>query len=273
MNTIIWKAHTRAISSKKVLILWISIVNVGSNLGLCSTIIRKKFVKVHAARESVNVVKHVIMDGLENFREEDRRSCISWLEKGRSIVRHSRGYLWLFFDDKQINHNFYSGMPDERERVPLKCLTKVVRNSQRIMEYASKHHEHGTIPFEMGHDFKGEHVEERSYRNDCQISTLREIIKSIYSEGYNAGHIAILYGDKKAIPPNLESEFPLERIGKAACNEENRLVVSTFHKYSGLERPVVILVNVASDCPELGKNAMYCCTTRAMVKLIVLTQE
>ena len=164
-------------------------------------------------------------------------------------------------------------MPDERERVPLKCLTKVVRNSQRIMEYASKRHEHGTIPFEMGHDFKGEHVEERSYRKDFQISTLRETIESIYSEGYNAGDIAILYGDKNAIPPNLESEFPLERIVRARCNDVNCLVLSTFHKYSGLQRPVVILVNVASDCPGQGKNAIYCCATRAMVKLIVLTQD
>lgn len=268
-------AHTRAISSKKVLILLISIVNVGSNLDLCRTISRKKFVKAYAVQESLAKVKHVIMDGLENFREEDQESRCSWLDKGRRIVSKNSncGYLWLFFDDKQINHDLHSGMPDERERVPLKSLTKVVRNSQCIMKYASKHHENGTIPFEMGHDFKGDHVEERSYREGCQISTLREVIESLYSEGYNAGDIAILYGYKKAIPPNLEFELSLERKVKATCNDENFLVVSTFHKYSGLERPVVILVNVASDCPERGKNAMYCCATRAMVKLIVLTQE
>lgn len=26
------------------------------------------------------------------------------------------------------------------------------------MEYASRHHENGSIPFEMGHDFKGKDV-------------------------------------------------------------------------------------------------------------------
>lgn len=78
---------------------------------------------------------------------------------------------------------------------------------------------------------------------------------------------------KRVIPSNLEFELSLGRIAKATRNDADCLVVSTFHKYSGLKRPVVILVNVASDCPRRGKNAMYCCATRAMVKLIVLTQE
>lgn len=78
---------------------------------------------------------------------------------------------------------------------------------------------------------------------------------------------------KRVILSNLEFELSLGRIAKATRNDADCLVVSTFHKYSGLKRPVVILVNVASDCPRRGKNAMYCCATRAMVKLIVLTQE
>ena len=78
---------------------------------------------------------------------------------------------------------------------------------------------------------------------------------------------------KRVIPSNLEFELSLGRIAKATRNDADCLVVNTFHKYSGLKRPVVILVNVASDCPRRGKNAMYCCATRAMVKLIVLTQE
>lgn len=78
---------------------------------------------------------------------------------------------------------------------------------------------------------------------------------------------------KRVIPPNLEFELSLGRIAKATRNDAECLVVSTFHKYSRLKRPVVILVNVASDCPKRVKNDMYCCATRAMVKLIVLTQE
>ena len=75
------------------------------------------------------------------------------------------------------------------------------------------------------------------------------------------------------IQRTLEFELSLGRIAKATRNDAECLVVSTFHKYSGLKRPVVILVNVASDCPKRVKNDMYCCATRAMVKLIVLTQE
>lgn len=78
---------------------------------------------------------------------------------------------------------------------------------------------------------------------------------------------------KRVIPPNLEFELSLGRTAKATRNDAECLVLSTFHKYSGLKRPVVILVNVASDCPKRVKNDMYCCATRAMVKLIVLTQE
>ena len=67
---------------------------------------------------------------------------------------------------------------------------------------------------------------------------------------------------KRVIPPNLEFELSLGRIAKATRNNAECLVVSTFHKYSGLKRPVVILVNVASDCPKRVKNDMYCCATR-----------
>lgn len=49
-------------------------------------------------------------------------------------------------------------MPDEGEWMFLKVLTKVIGNCQCLMEYASRHHENGSIPFEMGHDFKGEDV-------------------------------------------------------------------------------------------------------------------
>lgn len=92
-------------------------------------------------------------------------------------------------------------MLDKGEWVPLKHLTKVIRNSQCIMEYASEHHENGSILFDMGHDFKGEHVIERSYWEGYQISTLRAVIKSLYSEGYNAGDITFIYGNKESYSP------------------------------------------------------------------------
>ena len=214
------------------------------------------------------------MDGLENFRYEDG----NWLQKARKLVRqHSTldpGYLWLFTDNCQINHSYPTGMPDEREQQPWFLLKKVIRNSGRIMEYASSALlEKREVDIEIGHDFEGEEVSDRRYQVGSQISFLREVIQSLYNEGYSAGDIALLYGDIRVIPKNLQDEMDLGQIANAGENDSDHLVVSSLHKYSGLERPVVILVNVRVSLPQGARNAIYCCATRAMVKLIDLIED
>ena len=220
-------------------------------------------------------VKHIVMDGVENFRIESRTG--NWLEKARKIVRqHSDdnpGYLWLFIDRYQTNHRSFTGIPDEKEQWPWFRLTKVVRNSERIMEYAITYHrkQNEILDYiEMGHDFPGEGVEVIEKTLYPKIEDLKEIIQSLYSEGYSAGDIAVLFGADSVIPPDLQDILDVGKIVTVAENDSDHLVASSCREFSGLERPVVVLCHIIVAVLSGDKNAIYCCASRAQVKLIDL---
>lgn len=220
-------------------------------------------------------VKHIVMDGVENFRIESRTG--NWLEKARKIVRqHSDdnpGYLWLFIDRYQTNHRYFTGIPDEKEQWPWFRLTKVVRNSERIMQYALAYHREQieiSDEIEMGHDFAGEGVEVIEKTLYPKIKDLKEIIQSLYSKGYSAGDIAVLFGDDSVIPPDLQDLLDVGKIVTAAEKDSDHLVASSFREFSGLDRPVVVLFHVMLTLPSGHNNALYCCSSRAQVKLINL---
>lgn len=233
-------------------------------------------------RSDLTEVKHIIMDEVQSFTDEDRNkeNGDSWLQKARKLVRqHSvddPGFLWLFVDNKQINHGHPTGIPDEKDQTPSFTLTKVIRNSHRIFKYAARNifSKEATGEIEIGHDFEGENIVGKRYsKNEAsQISVLKTVLGSLSSEGYSQGDIAILYGKENCIPTTLRDKLFPEVTVDAEKNDSEYLVISTLRKYSGLERPVVILVNVEDSLP-FGSNknsAFYCCATRAMVKLVIL---
>lgn len=232
-------------------------------------------------RKDWSEVKHIVMDEVQSYRDGDReRDGDNWLQKAKKVVRqHSiedPGYLWLFIDKNQINHCHPTAIPLEREQVPDFRLRRVIRNSKRIVEFASKIclDKNAAKDIEMGHDFAGEEVMLRTYRRGkaSQISAVKRAIKSLCTDGYSEGDITLLYGKEDAIPDNLSGRLSL-RIVDAESNESDCLVGSTFRKYSGQERPIVILVNVEGSLPYgSNRNAIYCCATRAMVKLIILRE-
>ena len=232
-------------------------------------------------------VKHVIMDEVHSFRDEDRKKEEeNWLQKGRRLVRQQSdgngddpGYLWLFIDNRQIHHDFPTAIPPEKQQKPSFDLKKIIRNSKRIVDYASKKFldKAALNEIEMGHDFEGDEVSVEFYQKGNEVSTLRKVIKSLRTEGYSDGDITILYGKQDSIPKNLESKLKIEKVVEAEGNDSAHLVVSTFRKYSGLERPVVVLVNlIKQESLPLGSHlhhAIYCSATRAMVKLVILKEK
>ncbi|XP_068711826.1 schlafen family member 13-like isoform X2 [Montipora foliosa] len=256
-------------------------------LQICKCLCRKSFMLM--GEYHLREVKHVIMDEVQSFRDEDRKPGEeSWLQKARRLVRQQsddddddpdRGYLWLFIDNRQIHHGFPTGIPPENQQKPWFCLKKIIRNSKRIVDYASKKFldKAALNEIEMGHDFEGEKVSVKNYQKGNEVSTLRKVVKSLRTEGYSDGDIAILYGKQDSMPENLEIKLKIGEVVKAEGNDSEHVVVSTFRKYSGLERPVVVLVNlIKQESLPLGSNlhrTIYCSATRAMVKLVILKEK
>ena len=189
-----------------------------------------------------------------------------------------RGSLWIFIDRDQVNHNYPTGIPDDIYQQPTFYLTKVIRNSKRISNWAKRFlSENSARQIEMGHDFDGEEPIIKRYTRGEQMAALKEVLLSLLTEGYSERDIAILYGKEDCIPERkyLCSQLNLPEVVDAYGNDSECVLVSTFRKYSGLERPLVILVNIAASLPyRSAPNAsIYCAITRAIVKVVSLEER
>lgn len=189
------------------------------------------------------------------------------------------GFLWLFIDSNQVNHRFRTGIPAPIAQNPSFTLTKVIRNSKNICNYAKTFlQEDVAAQIEMGHDFEGEQRHVKRYPRGQQISALKKELQMLFEEGYSEGDIAILYGKADVIPKLYPSQLGLSSwMDNAEENDSRHVVLSTFRMYSGLERPVVILIDIMASLSaspySLWGASLYCAVTRAMIKVIVLEEE
>ncbi|KAL9988173.1 hypothetical protein ACROYT_G002582 [Oculina patagonica] len=216
-------------------------------------------------------VRHVVMDEVHNY--EQPVGTESWFHKARNLVRQHDpdrpGYLWFFTDNCQSNHTFPTGIPPETQQQPQFRLKKVIRNSRKIFNHSKQYVTEVADALEMGHDFEGECVETKTYSESetSQPNVVNEIYYKLSNSGYRDGDVAILFKKQDCIPPDLPFTFKT-----ATENSSDSLVVSTVLKYSGLERPVVVLVDAIDHIPRGRKQNpfIYCAVTRAMVKLVII---
>lgn len=255
--------------------------------------------------EKFTSIRHVILDEVQAFRDEDG----DWLEKARRLVRQHAshceskyssydpfdtnsetdagccsggdddpGYLWCFIDRNQINHIFRTGIPGSFKQ--MSRLTKVIRNSINIFDFAKGflNDDNAKSQLSIGHDFDGEVVRLVRYQEGQQTNKLIKELKLLFKEGYSKGDVAILFEKDESIPVMTKAEISVQfhvPVLDATFNDSECIVLSTFRKYSGLERPVVIAVDIIASLTKYGlpKPSIYCAATRAMVKLVYLLGE
>ena len=249
--------------------------------------------------------RHVILDEVQAFRDEDG----DWLGKARTLVRQHAshceskyssydpfdsnsetdagccsggdddpGYLWGLIDRNQINHTFRTGIPGSFQQTSR--LTKVIRNSINIFDFAKGflNDDNAKRQLSIGHDFDGEVVRLVRYQEGQQTNKLIKELKLLFKEGYSKGDIAILFEKDESIPATTKVEifeqFHVTTLD-VTFNDSECIVLSTFRKYSGLERPVVIAVDIITSLTQyvLPEPSFYCAATRAMVKLVFLVEE
>lgn len=227
-------------------------------------------------------VRHVVMDEAHNY--QDPNSEESWYAKAKEIVRQhdpkNPGRLLIFMDERQLDHRFRTGMPAKHMQQPEFSLTAVIRNSRKIFNYTLKClGQHGSSVKEnlfLGHDFEGENVAIRYYtsRKQSQSNVLTKTVKDLLDEGYRPRDLAILFSKGDVIPNDLSFGSSC-LIGSAKENSSDRLIVSTVNKYSGLDRPVVVLVDLECSLPygRILHSFQYSGQTRAMVKLVIIRCE
>ena len=239
---------------------------------LCYVVCRKTFLK-----NDFPDVKHVIMDEVHNFQQSSDTE--SWYKKAKRIVRQhgsdERGYLWFFIDRYQKSHQLSSGIPADSKQQPQLWLDRVIRNSESIFRSAEKWLGDNVSKAKIGHDFIGEKVREISYSSQetSQIEVLRENLQKLLEEGYSHGDIAVLFVKREQIPPKTKLSVALNDSPwtSADQNHSDKIVISSVLKYSGLDRPVVVLVDVYQPLQKHQLEPfLYGAMTRAMVKLVII---
>ena len=187
------------------------------------------------------------------------------------------GHLWCFIDICQKSHDFPSGIPDKSQQRPHFRLKKVIRNSTKIFQHAKKYlvDDDSKDKVEIGHDFDGDDVWPISYLRSekTELDVLQTTLCQLLKEGYSEGDIAVLFLKNDKIPSEDELSAKLNGLSwrPAKDNDSENIVISTVLKYSGLERPVVVLVNVHRPLYRRNLHSfIYGAVTRAMVKLVVI---
>ena len=95
----------------------------------------------------------------------------------------------------------------------------------------------------------------------------------LLKEGYSKRDIAVLFLKSDKIPSKHKLSAELNDLSwsSAEDNDSENIVMSSVLKYSGLERPVVVLVNVHRYLEGRNSNSFfYGAVTRAMVKLVII---
>ena len=169
------------------------------------------------------------------------------------------------------------GIPDKTRRKPHFRLRKVIRNSTKIFKHAKNYlvdHD-SKNKVEIGHDFVGDDVRTLYYSKSetTELDVLFTTLCQLFEEGYNERDIAVLFLKHDKIPSNDRLSAKLNGLSwrSAKDNDSENIVISSVLKYSGLERPVVVLVNVHRPPCKFRKFPFtYGAVTRAMVKLVII---
>ena len=156
-------------------------------------------------------------------------------------------------------------------------LRKVIPNPTKIFKHAKKYlvDHNSKDKVEIGHDFDGEDVRIISYSKNetTELDVLHTTLRQLFKEGYSERDISVLFLKKDSIPSDDMLSEKLNGLSwkSAKDNDSEKIVISSVLKYSGLERPVVVLVNVHRGLSRRYTDSfIYGAVTRAMVKLIII---
>ena len=186
-----------------------------------------------------------------------------WYIKVKRVVRQhdakNPGYLWIFMNETEWDHSCIGGVPLEPPQFHSGQRRSSIKDESLL-----------------GHDFDGEDVSVLSYTSskESQSDVLTKTVRGLLDEGYRPRDLAILFSKGDVIPNDLSFGSSC-LIGSAKENSSDRLIVSTVNKYSGLDRPVVVLVDLECSLPygRILHSFQYSGQTRAMVKLVIIRCE
>lgn len=238
-------------------------------------------------------IKHIIVDEAQNFRLEHG----PWYKRAKEIVQRSAyGILWIFLDYFQMSHPYDTGLPRSAEQYPQVWLTTAVRNATciyNIMKHEMERivdNEKLCIPHQVLRKLLDEskcgHITSGACKRKENLSW-QEIARYVAEEchhylekGYSKKDIAILCSTRdtcNSFKDLLTKEMLKLRLDRhfVEANEvmEDKIVLDSIRRFSGLERLIVFGINPTSVQNEVLHNLLLCLVSRANLHIHVLYER
>lgn len=227
-------------------------------------------------RKDFEDVQHIIVDEGQNFRSEDG----DWFKKAKKITNEKSGTFWIFLDYFQQTHVKPSGLPDVSDQFRFN-LHHVVRNGTAIFDAMKgqlqfsnlkrprKHLEEMIDKIAVAHNIKGEF----SLIQDSELvlAVVNKVVDLIEKQPrFSPGDIAVLFSKIKSCEKHkVEKMLTQKNIQYSDVENMNEelIVVDTVRRFSGLERDIVLLVNITARPLKITPSLKIAGYSRARLQL------
>jgi superfamily I DNA/RNA helicase len=192
----------------------------------------------------------IIIDEGQDFKEE-WWVALNYCQKDDTI-------LYVFYDD---NQQLYKGRGYIPEDLPVFPLTRNLRNAHRIHQTFSKYYKSNQKTVCEGPT--GGKVEMVKYQNVSELA--KQLGKVLYTlveeERIDAREIAVLTPKGQTVLRDIEltNGFKLITVDDLPKNPKRDITWSTVYRFKGLERSVVIVVELDQDLLAKGVEWIQLC--------------
>jgi hypothetical protein len=182
-----------------------------------------------------------------------------------------KGYFYVFFDDLQrIYAEKVNIVPGEEQAIDLLVN---LRNTARIHRQATKFLPKDRLP--DCNNIEGECVWLSFYDSENQMKKiLRRYLEKLIIKGRVSSKDIIILTPKGADKTKLKTDetFGGVRLSYFESDQPEKVRFTSIPKYRGMERQVVILVEIDENIHDIEKN-IYLGASRAKTKLIMLVSD
>ena len=220
----------------------------------------------------------------------------NWYKALKHIVKED-GHMFVFYDplQRQISNSMADTLNENKDNYPYFNLTANYRNSSTISNFLSKlinkFYQNTNINYSKLSKFDGKKPEFISADNfdDLVKKSTNKILKLIKEENFLGRDIAIL-SDKSMKPSNNSSQMSLTNLlednGLKVIsareyalpyireNLENNVTFDSIRRFKGLEKPIILLVNLEENLNDESKmRDIYSGLSRARGHLIIISNQ
>jgi len=204
----------------------------------------------------------IVVDEGQDFSQADW-----WVALQLALSDPDDSILYVFHDANQMLFSPDRGLP---EGLTPFDLAENLRNTKAIHALASRYYEGGDLDA-VGPDGRPVELIEADDAQAVRRELSRVLHHLIKDKHVPAEDIAILSGHRLEKGPLAG----LDRVGafeltESIEGEPGKVTVATIHRFKGLERPVVILIDIDSYVERDDSEVLYVGLTRARLHLVVL---